>query len=79
MKRADIELKVRQAVAMELGISVDDVPADGDLEKMGADSMNVVDIVMELEDTYGLEVPEEAMEAVKLVSDLTNYVAARVS
>jgi acyl carrier protein len=79
MSRADIELKVRQAVATELGISAEDVPADGDLEALGADSMNVVDIVMELEDAYGLEVPEEAMEAVKLVSDLTNYVAARVS
>ena len=78
MDKNGIELKIRQLVATEIGLNVDEIPSDGDLATLGADSMNVVDIVMEMEDFFKFEMPAEDMQKVKSVTDLIAFSASKV-
>lgn len=78
MDKNGIVLKVRQLVAEEIGNDIESVAPDGDLAELGADSMNVVDIVMEMEDFFNFEMPEEDMQKVTSVADLINFTVSKV-
>ena len=45
-------------------------------EGLGADSLDVVDILMSLEDEFEMEIPDEAIEKIKTVGQLVNYIKA---
>lgn len=52
--------KVRQIVAIELHIGVDEIGDDADIiEDLGADSLDVVTILMNIEDEFGVNIPDE--------------------
>lgn len=78
MDKNGIILKIRQLVAEEIAIDVEKVAPDGNLAELGCDSMNVVDIVMEMEDAFDFEMPEEAMQKVKSVADLIAFAVSKV-
>jgi acyl carrier protein len=64
---ADFEKRVRELIAEQLGVTVDQVVTDANLvSDLGADSLDVVELVMALEDELGVEVPDE--DAQKLVT-----------
>ena len=55
--------KLREILADELELSEDDITMESDLvEDLGADSMAVVDLIMSIEDEFGVEVPDEDVE-----------------
>jgi len=68
--------RVKQAVAEALGIPRSRVQLDSLLrEDLGADSLDLVEIAVALEEAFGIEVPDEEMERAHTVRDLVRYVA----
>ena len=53
------------------------VPGANLLDDFGADSLDVVELVMALEDEFGIEVPDDDVENIRTVKDIAEYVAAR--
>jgi len=72
--------RIRSLVADQLGVDVAEVaPTATILEDLGADSLDVVELVMSLEDTFDIEVPDEEVEAMRTVADIQRYVIEHVA
>ena len=69
--------KVKAILAEQFDVEEDKVTADTDLqEDLGADSLDVVDLLMSIEDEFGVEVPDEEIENIKTVGALVSYIEA---
>ena len=63
--------KVREILCDQLDLEEDKVTMDSDIvEDFEADSLDVVDLVMSLEDEFGIEIPDEEIENIKTVGDV---------
>ena len=72
--------KVRGVVAEQLGVDVADVLPDASItDDLGADSLDVVELVMSLEETFDIEVPDDAAEGMRTIGDVEKYVMGRLS
>jgi acyl carrier protein len=69
-----IASKVETIIAEQLGISKDAVTPQANLESLGADSLDRVKIVMELEEAFGIEIKDKDIEQFSTVGEFTNYV-----
>lgn len=71
--------KVREIIAEQLGVDENDVTMDTHLMKdLEADSLDAVEIIMAIEDEYGIEIPDEDAEKFQRVSDLVKFVEANL-
>jgi len=69
--------KVREILCQQLDVEEDKVTMESEIIKdLGADSLDLVDLVMTLEDEFDMEVPEGDVESIKSVGDLVKYVEA---
>ena len=69
--------KVKAILAEQFDVEEDKVTADTDLqEDLGADSLDVVDLLMSIEDEFGVEVPDVEIENIKTVGSLVSYIEA---
>ena len=69
--------KVKAILAEQFDVEEDKITADTDLqEDLGADSLDVVDILMSIEDEFEVEVPDEEIENIKTVGSLVSYIEA---
>ena len=69
--------KVKAILAEEFDVEEDKITADTDLqEDLGADSLDVVDLLMSIEDEFEVEVPDEEIENIKTVGSLVSYIEA---
>jgi len=76
MSPEEIFEKVREIIAEKLGIEADDIELSSDLtEDLGADSLDLVDLVMAFEDEFGIKVEDEQVENIKTVENVVSYVA----
>ena len=67
--------KVRQIVADQLGVDVDEVTSEASfVDDLGADSLDTVELVMALEEEFGLEIPDEDAEKISTVGDAIKYI-----
>ena len=67
--------KVREIIAEQLEVDKEDISMDTSITKdLEADSLDAVDIIMALEDEYGIEVPDETAEEFKTVGDIVRCV-----
>ena len=72
--------RIRAIVAGQLGVEADQVvPEASILDDLGADSLDVVELVMALEEEFDIEVPDQDVEGIRTVGDVESYVVARVS
>src|SRR6266849_3803227 len=71
---AEIEEEFRKITAVKLGVALDDVvlPASF-IDDLKADSLDSVELVMDLEDTFGCEIPDDAAETLLTVGDAVQY------
>ncbi len=75
----NIEEKVTKIVAEQFEVPVDKVtPSSLFMDDLKADSLSVVELVLAIEEAFGLEIPDEDAEKIKSVGDVVNYVKARV-
>lgn len=66
--------KVRALIAEQLDIDEDKITLDSDVvDDLGADSLDMVDLVMTFEDEFDIEIPDEQVENVKTVGDIVKY------
>lgn len=66
--------KIRAIISEQLEVNEEEITYDSLLEELGADSLDLVDIVMELEDEFDVEVPEEVMEYFSTVGDIVDFI-----
>lgn len=67
--------KVKDIIADQLDVEADEITLEAVItDDLGADSLDVVDLVMSLEDEFGVEIPDEAMANIKTVGDIVAYV-----
>ena len=67
--------KVKAILAEQFDVEEDKVTADLQ-EDLGADSLDVVDLLMSIEDEFEVEVPDEEIENIKTVGSLVSYIEA---
>lgn len=71
--------KLRGMVAEQLGVAQDEVRPEARLrEDLQADSASVMMLVMDLENEFGIEVEDDAIEKVKTVKDMADYIEAKM-
>ena len=71
--------KVVQVVAEQLGVKEEEVkPSAKFVEDLGADSLDTVELVMTLEEAFGIEIPDEDAEKAKTVGDVVNYIDVKL-
>lgn len=67
--------KIKTILADQLDIDEDVIEADSLLiEDLGADSLDAIDIIMSVEDEFGIEVPDEIIEKIETVNDIVTFV-----
>lgn len=67
--------KVQQIISENLNVSLEKITMDTHLvDDLGADSLDAVELIMALEEEYGIEVDDEAAQNMKYVRDLVNYI-----
>ncbi len=69
--------KIREILCQQLDVEEDAVTMESSImEDLNADSLDVVDLLMTMEDEFDIEVPDEDVEKMKTVGDLVKYVEA---
>jgi acyl carrier protein len=77
---AGIELQVRSILAKHLGLELAELQPEANiLDDLGADSLDVVEMVMALESAFDIEVPDAEVEAMRTIADVERYVASAVA
>ncbi|TDL98713.1 acyl carrier protein [Macrococcus brunensis] len=67
--------KVKDIIVDRLGVDADKVTPEASFkDDLGADSLDIAELVMELEDEFGMEIPDEEAEKINTVGDAVNYI-----
>ncbi len=67
--------KIKALIAEQLGVDIEKVTDEASfIEDLGADSLDTVELVMALEEAYGVDIPDEDVEKVTTVKDIIAYV-----
>ena len=75
MATSAIEAKVKNIIADQLGVGEDEIkPESSFIEDLGADSLDIVELVMAMEEEFEVEIPDEEAENIKTVGDAINYI-----
>jgi acyl carrier protein len=70
-----VEKRVKEIVAEQLGRDVNEVTGESSfIDDLGADSLDIVELVMAMEDEFGIEIPDEDAEKIKTVKDVVEYI-----
>lgn len=74
-----IEERVKKIIVEQLGVDEAEVtPEASFIEDLGADSLDTVELVMALEEEFGIEIPDEDAEKIAKVKDAIQYIKERV-
>jgi len=75
-----VKEQVRALVCEQLGVDGAELTSEANiLEDLGADSLDVVELVMAIEETFDIEVPDEDAEGMRTLGDVEKYVTSRVA
>lgn len=73
----NIEQQVKKVVAEQLSINEADIKNESAfISDLGADSLDTVELVMALEDTFGIEIPDDQQEKIQIVQDAIDFIEA---
>ena len=73
-----VEKRVREIVAEQLERDVNEVTNTASfIDDLGADSLDIVELVMKMEEEFGIEIPDEEAEKIKTVNDVIQYITTR--
>lgn len=68
--------KIQTIIADQLGIYANEIHHSSTfVDDLGADSLDIVELIMRFEDEFGVEIPDEVAEKIKTVGDVDNYLA----
>ena len=67
--------KIKKLIAEQLDVEEDAIKETSSIQDdLGADSLDVVDLVMSIEDEFDVEIPEDQVENIKTVGDIVKYI-----
>ena len=70
--------KIKQIIAEQLGLNEDEILDEASLiDDLGADSLDIVELVMAMEEEFEMEIPDEDAEKISTVKDVIDYVKKR--
>ena len=70
--------KVKEVVANQLGVEVAELTRETSLkEELNADSLDLFQIIMSLEEEFGIEIPTEDTESINTIGDIENYISSK--
>ena len=70
-----VEEKIKNVIVEQLGVSADEVvPEASFVDDLGADSLDLVELIMVLEEAFEREIPDEVAEKIQTVGDAINYI-----
>jgi acyl carrier protein len=70
-----VERRVIEIIVEQLGVGEDEVtPEASFIDDLGADSLDLVELIMALEEEFGLEISDEEAEKIQTVQDVINYI-----
>lgn len=71
--------KIKDIIVEQLDVEEDTVTMEASItEDLGADSLDVVDLVMSIEESFDVEIPDEEVENIKTVGDIVKYIENKV-
>lgn len=71
--------KVKTIITEQLGIDEKDVTLESSfIEDLGADSLDIVDLIMAMESEFDIEIDEDAAEEISTVADAVNYIKEKI-
>ncbi len=74
---AGLEERVKKIIVDQLGVDAAEVTSEASfIEDLGADSLDTVELVMALEEEFGIEIPDEEAEKIVTVKDAVEYIKA---
>jgi acyl carrier protein len=80
MERPEIEKKLVEVLVDELGIASESITMDATFEEdLEVDSLGVVELLMALEDTFGVKIPDEEAEAISTVGEAVDLVMQKLA
>jgi acyl carrier protein len=69
--------KIKAILAEQLDADIDEMTMDTDIARdLGADSLDVVELLMSIEDEFSVEIPDEEIENIKTIGELVEYIEA---
>ena len=69
--------KVKEVIAEQLNVDAADIASESAfVDDLGADSLDIVELVMALEEEFGISIPDEEAENIRTVGDAVNYITS---
>ena len=79
MATEPVDRKVREIVALQLGLGEEDIQPDSTfIDDLGADSLDVIELLMALEEEFEVDIPDEDAEEFEKVADVVNYLQKKI-
>lgn len=73
-----VQEKIKNIIVDQLGVTPDKVKLESKfIEDLGADSLDIVELVMAMEEEYDIEIPDEEAEKLKTVNDVQSYLVSK--
>ena len=74
-----LEERIKEIIADQLGVEQEKIiPEAKFVEDLGADSLDVVELIMAFEEEFGIEIPDDDAEKIQTVGDVINYLKEKV-
>ncbi|MDI9497821.1 MAG: acyl carrier protein [Bacillota bacterium] len=75
MKDEQVFAKIRDILVEQLGVEADEVTLDSDFtDELNADSLDIVELIMAMEQEFGISIPDEDAERIRTVGDAVDFV-----
>jgi acyl carrier protein len=73
-----LDAKVKNIIVEQLGVDADRVKAEASfIDDLGADSLDIVELVMAMEEEFDLEIPDDVAEKLRTVGDVVKYLQSK--
>ena len=74
--KEEVTEKVKNLISQNIGVGTEEIAADSSfIDDLGADSLDIVELVMNFEDAFGIEIPDEDAEKISTVQDAVDYIS----
>lgn len=74
----DAEAKVKTIVSQQLEVALDKLTMETTFEEIDADSLDIVELVMALEEEFDLEISDQEIENIKTIGDIVRYIESKM-
>jgi len=77
--KTELEQTLKKSIARQKMLSIEDISLDSSLEELGVTSLDSISLVFDIEDKYGIEIPNEALKQLRTVRDIVEGVEKLLS